>query len=186
MVSKKLGLSYPWLSRSIDQDYFGEKWIREFVTGLFQKYNYFVSDVFIHIYPKKISLKFLVFISKKNKNSRYCALYLERIIGITKSILALKFNKNVSISIRIVNDAFDDPVILSKLLQDKIVSNPFRYRVILKRLMDSFRKKGYKPVWWRVLENRRGSKRGNNSLYSKTRRTDSLAIQKLKNVTIKV
>jgi len=100
----------------------------------------------IHIYPKKISLKFLVFISKKNKNSRYCALYLERIIGITKSILALKFNKNVSISIRIVNDAFDDPVILSKLLQDKIVSNPFRYRVILKRLMDSFRKKGYKPV----------------------------------------
>ncbi len=186
MLSKKLGISYPWLSRSIEQDYFGEKWIRDFIRGLFENYNYVVSDVFIHIYPKKISLKFLVFISKNNKNSRYCVLYLERLVAMTKSVLSLRFNKNVSVSIRIINDAFEDSSVLSKLLEKKISSNPFRYRVVLKRLMDSFRKKGYKPVWWRVLENRMVGKKGKVQGAIRARRSDSLVIKKLKDVTVKV
>ena len=136
MVTKKLGLSYPWLSRSIDNDYLTEKWIRDFIEGLFSSYNFIVSDVFIHIYPKKITIKFLIFISKKNKHSRYCALYLERLIRFLKSSLLLKLNKNITISVRVANDAFDDSKILSSLLKTQIGNNPFKYRMVIKKLID--------------------------------------------------
>lgn len=182
MVTKKIGLSYPWLSRTINNDYVTEEWIRNFSEGLFSNYNYILSDIFIHVYPKKVTIKFLIFIGKKNKNSRYCALYLERLIKFLKSVLLLKLNKNITISVRIVSDAFEDSKILSSLLKNKITSNPFKYRMIVKNLVDSFRKKGFKPVWWRILENRTSKKRKIESRYSKKLlgRSDEVIINKLK------
>jgi|AntRauTorckE5430_2_1112549.scaffolds.fasta_scaffold01024_10 hypothetical protein len=180
MVTKKLGLSYPWLSRSINNDYLTEKWIRNFIEGLFSRYDYVVSDIFIHIYPKKITIKCLIFISKKNKHSNYCGLYLERLIKFLKSTLLLKLNKNITVSVRIVNDAFDDSKILSSLLKSQIGKNPFKYRMIIKKLIDSFRKKGFRPVWWRVLENRMGKKRRFDSNRGSSTRSDSVIINKLK------
>jgi len=179
MVTKKLGTSYPWFSRSINNDYLTEKWIRDFTEGLFTRYNYVVSDIFIHIYPRKITIKFLIFISKKNKNSRYCVLYLERLIKLLKSILLLKLNKNITISIRVVNDAFDDSKILSSLLKNQIINNPFKYRIVIKNLMDSFRKKGFRPVWWRVLENRMVRKRKFEFKRGSGLRTDGVILKKL-------
>lgn len=145
----------------------------------FTRYNYVVSDIFIHIYPRKITIKFLIFISKKNKNSRYCVLYLERLIKLLKSILLLKLNKNITISIRVVNDAFDDSKILSSLLKNQIINNPFKYRIVIKNLMDSFRKKGFRPVWWRVLENRMVRKRKFEFKRGSGLRTDGVILKKL-------
>jgi len=179
-MTKKLGSSYPWLSRSINNEYSEEKWIRAFIEGVFANYNYITSDCFIHIYPKKVTLKLLIFISKKNKNSRYCVLYLERLISFIKSILILKLNKNAYISIRVVNDSFDDSRVLSTLLKDQILENPFKYRMVIKKLIDSFRKKGFRPVWWRVLENRMNRKKRfsrNNRSFS---RSDSMVLKNLK------
>tara|TARA_B110000093_G_scaffold152788_1_gene168088 strand:+ start:304 stop:480 length:177 start_codon:yes stop_codon:yes gene_type:complete len=58
----------------------------------------------------------------------------------------LKLNKNAYISIRVVNDSFDDSRVLSTLLKDQILENPFKYRMVIKKLIDSFRKKGFRPV----------------------------------------
>jgi len=179
-MTKKLGSSYPWLSRSINNDYSVEKWIRVFIEGVFANYNYITSDCFIHIYPKKVTVKLLIFISKKNKNSRYCVLYLERLISFIKSILILKLNKNVYISIRVVNDCFDDSRVLSTLLKDQILENPFKYRMVIKKLIDSFRKKGFRPVWWRVLENRMNRKKRFGGINRSFSRSDSVVLKKLK------
>ena len=48
------------------------------------------------------------------------------------------------------------------------------------KTFDSFRKKGFRPVWWRVLENRMGKKRRFDSNRGSSTRSDSVIINKLK------
>jgi len=64
-------------------------------------------------YPKKISLYFLVFIPK-NTSKNHVKLLLTQIITLIKSILTLKFNKNIHISFKVVPSLFHDAHILAK------------------------------------------------------------------------
>lgn len=110
-------------------------WIRSCLNGIFLKYNIITSQLFIHTYPKKISLYFLVFIPKNKNphNINIILLLLPKIIKLIKSILTLKFNKNVHISFKVVPTLFHDAHILAKWL--KLEKNPVRLKYALKKLL---------------------------------------------------
>ena len=173
MNSKKLGISHPWYSRSISSSLSSELWIREFISGLFVNYNYLISELFVQVYPKKVSIKFLIFIRRKNPNWLYCLVYLPRLIRLIKSVLTLKYNKNVYISFKVVGSVFEDDKILSSLVGGKVGKNPFKFRFTLKRVFDTFKQKGHKRNWEKVMSRFTGKRRKNrNSVGGRVRRLE--------------
>jgi hypothetical protein len=138
MNPKKIAISQPWASRNINQNLNKDMWIRKFVNGIFNKYNIITSQLFIHTYPKKISLYFLVFIPK-NTSKNHVKLLLTQIITLIKSILTLKFNKNIHISFKVVPSLFHDAHILAKWI--KLEKNPIRLKYALKKLLFQVKKK---------------------------------------------
>lgn len=138
MNPKKIAISQPWASRNINQNLNKDMWIRKFVNGIFNKYNIITSQLFIHTYPKKISLYFLVFIPK-NTSKSHVKLLLTQIITLIKSILTLKFNKNIHISFKVVPSLFHDAHILAKWI--KLEKNPIRLKYALKKLLFQVKKK---------------------------------------------
>jgi hypothetical protein len=133
MNSKKIAISQPWASRTLNQNLNKDMWIRSCLNGIFLKYNIITSQLFIHTYPKKISLYFLVFIPKNKNPNATTPLLLPKIIKLIKSILTLKFNKNVHISFKVVPTLFHDAHILAKWL--KLEKNPVRLKYALKKLL---------------------------------------------------
>jgi hypothetical protein len=69
---------------------------------------------------------------------------LPRLIRLIKSVLTLKYNKNVHISFKVVGSVFEDDKILSKLVGSKLTKNPFKFRFTLKKVFDTFKSKGNK------------------------------------------
>ena len=138
MNPKKIAISQPWASRNINQNLNKDMWIRKFVNGIFNKYNIITSQLFIHTYPKKISLYFLVFIPK-NTSKNHVKLLLTQIITLIKSILTLKFNKNIHISFKVVPSLFHDAHILAKCV--KLEKNPIRLKDALEKLLFQVKKK---------------------------------------------
>ena len=166
MNSKKLGISHPWYSRSISQSLSSELWIREFISGLFTNYNYLISELFVQVYPKKVSIKFLIFIRRKNPDWLYCLVYLPRLIRLIKSVLTLKYNKNVHISFKVVGSVFEDDKILSKLVGSKLTKNPFKFRFTLKKVFDTFKSKGNKRNWEKLMSRFTGRRKRNRGKIS--------------------
>lgn len=132
MNPKKIGISHPWASRNINQNIGQDIWIRKSINGIFANYNMIPSEIFIHDFPKKISLKFLVFIPKRTSKNKI-RLLLPKIISLLKSLLTLKFNKNIHISLKVVPSLFHDAHILGKWL--KLEKNPVKLKYALKKLV---------------------------------------------------
>ena len=159
MNEKKLGISHPWYSRTMNSNVHSELWIREYIEGLLLNYKFLTSEVFVQVYPKKVSLKFLVFVGKRNPSWLYCLVYLPRLIKLIKSVLTLGYNKNIHVSIKVVGSVFEDDKVLSGLIRDRIVSNPFQFRQVLKKIFDQFKQKGHKKNWEKVMSKYTGKKR---------------------------
>lgn len=151
MNSKKLGISHPWYSRCINSSVTEDLWIREFIEGIFVTYGYLLSTLFVQVYGEKINIKLLIFIRRRNPDWLYCLVYLPRLVSLIKSVITLKSNKNVTISFKVVGSVFEDEKILSTLLKRKISKNAFRFRLTLKRVFDTFKQKGNKRNWEKVM-----------------------------------
>lgn len=141
MNPKKIATSQPWAARTMDQNVFQDLWIDKCVNGIFNQYNMIPSQIFIHTYPKKISLHFLLFIPKNSSHSGVRSL-LKNIILLIKSMLTLKYNKNIHISFKVVPNLFHDAHILGKWI--KLEKNPVRLKFILKKLLFQAKRKSLK------------------------------------------
>jgi len=166
MNEKKLGISHPWYSRTMNSSVHSELWIREYIQGLLGNYNYLTSHVFVQVYPKKVSLKFLLFIGKRNPQWLYCLVYLPRLIQLIKSVITLKYNKNVHVSIKVVGSVFEDDKVLSTLITRKVTENPFQFRQTLKKIFDTFKQKGHKKNWEKVMLKYTGKRNKKRSMLS--------------------
>jgi hypothetical protein len=175
MNSKKLGISHPWYCRSIGGSITEELWIRNFVDGLFVNYNYLLSNLFVQVYPKKLNIKLLIFIRRKNPDWLYCLVYLPRLIKLIKSVLTLKYNKNISISFKVVGSVFEDEKILSTLLSRKVSKNAFKFRFTLKRVFDRFKQKGHKKNWEKVMSKYTGRRRKSRNSLSGLKRAKMIS-----------
>ena len=71
-------------------------------------------------------------------------MYLPRLIQLIKSVITLKYNKNVHVSIKVVGSVFEDDKVLSTLITRKVTENPFQFRQTLKKIFDTFKQKGHK------------------------------------------
>lgn len=138
MNPKKIAISQPWASRTINQNVHKDLWIDKCINGIFNQYNMIPSQLFIHTYPKKISLHFLLFIPKYTSHSGVSSL-LKNLIILIKSMLTLKYNKNIHISFKVVPNLFHDAHILAKWI--KLEKNPVRLKFILKKLLFQAKKK---------------------------------------------
>jgi len=151
MNSKKIAISQPWISRSMDQNIHKDIWIRKYISGLFLKYNILTSEIYIHEYPNKISIIFLIFVpkfakrslSRNNRNDRLQAkqdmapiLRIKKLVKLTKSLLILKYNKNIHINLKIVPSIFHDAHICVKWLKEE--KNVHNLKFILKKLKYKF------------------------------------------------
>lgn len=95
--------------------------ICELINNIFLNYNIFVSNIYIYEYPKSIIIKFDIWIHNKK-----CYMFLNHIINLLKSLLVLKYNKNIEFNIKISKDIFNDDMLLSnfiKTMKLKILKN---------------------------------------------------------------
>jgi hypothetical protein len=132
----KIGVSQPWGNRTINENIKEEVWTRKFINGTFLNYNYIISEIYMHSYPKKLSLKFLIFIPTWSVSKKVHILYLTKLISLVKSVLTLKYNKNVSVTFKVIPHLFKDPVMLGKWLklEDDHVKLKFKLRKLLHKI----------------------------------------------------
>jgi hypothetical protein len=71
------------------------------------------SEIYIHNYPKKISINFLIFVPKRT-SQRGVSTVLTKIISLIKSILTLKYSKNIHVNFKVIPSIFHDAHIMGK------------------------------------------------------------------------
>lgn len=101
--------------------------ISDIIKNTFINYNIYVSNIFIYEYPKSIIIKYNIWIHNKNSYK-----ILNHIINFLKSLLILKYNKNIEFNINISKDIFNDDKLLSNYLKYEMNSN----KQLLKILKD--------------------------------------------------
>lgn len=99
--------------------------INKIINNILINYNIYVSNIFIYEYPKSIIIKFDIWIYNKN-------LYkiLNNILNLIKSLLILKYNKNIQFHIKISKDIFNDDLLIANYLKN----NHDKIKYILKIL----------------------------------------------------
>ena len=106
------------------------------IEGIFFKYGILVSSIYIHEYPKNYIIHFNIFISH---HIQY--FILKNIIKLIKSLLVLKYNKNISFNIHISKSIYYDNKFISSWLSYKLQNDPLQLRFITKKLWKFINKK---------------------------------------------
>lgn len=101
--------------------------IVDLIKNTFLNYNIYVSNIYVYEYPKSIIIKYNIWIHNKN-----CYIFLNNIINFLKSLLVLKYNKNIEFNIKISKDIFNDDKLITNYLQYEMSSN----KQLLKILKD--------------------------------------------------
>lgn len=92
--------------------------INNLIKNILLNYNIYVSNIYMYEYPKSIIIKFDIWIYNKNIYK-----ILTNIINLLKSLLILKYNKNIELNIKISKDIFNDDLLISNYIKknyDKI------------------------------------------------------------------
>jgi hypothetical protein len=103
--------------------------IRKLIRNIYLKHGILTSEPYINRYPERISIKFFMFCTDA---SQYKIQLL--ILGLLKSILVLKYNKNIDISFKQSPHLLFNSKILTDFLKVKMEQNPSQSRMTLKRL----------------------------------------------------
>lgn len=128
---KRLGISQGWYSRSGEYtDLESDKFIRKLVRNIYLKHGILTSEAYIHRYPERISIKFLMYMTD---SSQYKIQSL--LMKLIKSILVLKYNKNINIYYKQCPHLLFNSSILVDYLEQKLKGNSNKVRMILKKLM---------------------------------------------------
>lgn len=101
--------------------------IVDLIKNTFLNYNIYVSNIYVYEYPKSIIIKYNIWIHNKN-----CYLFLNNIINFLKSLLVLKYNKNIEFNIKMSKDIFNDDKLITNYLHYEMNSN----KQLLKILKD--------------------------------------------------
>ena len=101
--------------------------IVDLIKNTFLNYNIYVSNIYVYEYPKSIIIKYNIWIHNKN-----CYIFLNNIINFLKSLLVLKYNKNIEFNIKISKDIFNDDKLITNYLHYEMNSN----KQLLKILKD--------------------------------------------------
>ena len=70
-----------------------DEFIRKLIRGVYLEHNIYISEVYINRYPERISIKFLMHLTK---SKHYGNLILE-LKSLLTSLLVLKYGKNIDI-----------------------------------------------------------------------------------------
>lgn len=97
------------------------------IKNTFLNYNIYVSNIYVYEYPKSIIIKYNIWIHNKN-----CYIFLNNIINFLKSLLVLKYNKNIEFNIKMSKDIFNDDKLITNYLEYEMNSN----KQLLKILKD--------------------------------------------------
>ena len=128
---KRLGISQSWYTRSMKES--EDEFIRKLIRGVYLEHNIYISEVYINRYPERISIKFLMHLTK---SKHYGSLILELKSFLT-SLLVLKYGKNIDINFKQCNHLLGNSKILIDWLKTEIEKNPQRSRGVLKNLFSS-------------------------------------------------
>ena len=101
--------------------------IVDLIKNTFLNYNIYVSNIYVYEYPKSIIIKYNIWIHNKN-----CYIFLNNIINFLKSLLVLKYNKNIEFNIKMSKDIFNDDKLITNYLHYEMNSN----KQLLKILKD--------------------------------------------------
>lgn len=99
--------------------------ISDIIKNTFLNYNIYISNIYGYEYPKCIIFKFDIWIHNKK-----CYKFLHYIIKFLKSLLILKYNKNIEFNIKISKNLLNDDKLLTEYLKTEINSNKQLLRVI--------------------------------------------------------
>lgn len=121
---KKLGISESWKYYSYKSNY-NLYWIDNIIKNTFLCYNIYISNIYIYEYPKLIIIKFNLFVFNKNQYK-----FINYIISYLKSLLILKYNKNIELNIKFSKNIFND----DKLIGTYIKNYNNKIRLLIKLL----------------------------------------------------
>lgn len=93
--------------------------IEDMVKNILKSYNIVSSSVYIYEYPLAYILKLTIFI-----NNKIQYIILKKCIKLIKSILVLKYNKNIEIDIKVIKNMYEDLDILGEHIKQKTTKNP--------------------------------------------------------------
>ena len=108
---KKLGISQNWYYYTYKNNYNLIE-IEKIVKNTFLNYNIFISNIYMYEYPKLIILKFDLWIYNENHYK-----LLTNIINYLKSLLVLKYNKNIEFNINFSKDIFNDDQLIGTFVK---------------------------------------------------------------------
>ena len=101
--------------------------IEDIIKNILKNYNIYSSTIIIYEYPKAIVVKFSIYIGYKKQYK-----IIKSIIKYIKSLLVLRYNKNVQLNVNISRDMYKDNEILGEIIKDKINKNKNKIINILK------------------------------------------------------
>jgi hypothetical protein len=123
-VVKKLGVGSSWNYYSYKKN-LNLIAIDNIVKNTFLNYNIFISSLYIYEYPKLVLIKFELFVYDEDDYT-----FLNSIINYLKSLLVLKYNKNVELDIKFSRDIFNDDCLIGTYIK----KNKDKIRPLLKLL----------------------------------------------------
>jgi len=126
---KRVGISQSWYSRSLGSEIHEDIFIRKCVRNIYLKHGILTSEPYINRYPERISIKFFMFCTDSSQYKIQWELY-----SLLKSLLVLKYNKNIDISFKQSPHLLFNSKILTDFLKVKMEQNPLQSKMTLKRL----------------------------------------------------
>jgi hypothetical protein len=121
---KKLNISENWKYYTYKNNY-NLNHIDNIIKNTFLNYNILISNIYIYEYPKCIIIKFQLWVYNENHYK-----FINNIISYLKSLLILKYNKNIELNIKFSKDIFNDDLLIGTFIK----KNNDKIRPLLKLL----------------------------------------------------
>lgn len=124
---KNIGISQPWLFNSYNPSLINQQ---NDISSLFYDISMLTSQIYISQYKHLYIYHFTIFINQ-NYNTKNIALALK----LLKSLLILKYNKNVIFNVKYPASIYHDHYQIASWLKFNIEENPTKIRPIFKKIM---------------------------------------------------
>lgn len=103
--------------------------IEEDVKNILKSHNIYTSSILMYEYPQLLVLRMNIFIKRK-----YQYRELKLLIKLIKSLITLKYNKNVKIGLKLIDNYESDNEILLSIINKRVSKNPHKIIEILKKI----------------------------------------------------
>jgi hypothetical protein len=138
-TSKKIGISQPWFFNTFP---YNPTLLKQqiFITAFFNNFGILVSDIYISEYRHLLSYHLTIFLSHTKHYS-----VIKPILNVLKSLLVIKYKKNISFNIKRSPSLYYDDKILGSWLKLNIQKDTMKVRPLIKKLLHKDKLKNESP-----------------------------------------